>query len=118
MDGRTKRVSLGPVGVKSAAKARREALERQAAPQPEKTAGPPGAVPLLRDFVAGSWKQVHFERYKPSGQRTAYYMLRSQLLTAFGSKPLDRISPARVGQWFDRYSRAAPTAPSTSCSRS
>ncbi len=106
--GRTRRVSLGPVGVKSAAEARREALERQAAPQPEETAKPPGAVPLFRDFVAGPWKEAHFNRCKPSGQQTASGILRRQLLPAFGSKPLDRISPAHVRQWFDRYSRTAP----------
>ncbi len=107
-DGRTKRVSLGPVGVKSAADVRREALERQAAPQPEKTARPPGAVPLFRDFVAGPWKEAHFNRCKPSGQQTASGILRRQLLPAFGPKPLDRIAPGHVRQWFDRYSRTAP----------
>ena len=106
--GRTRRVSLGPVGVRSAAEARREALERQAAPQPKKTARPPGAAPLFRDFVAGSWKEAHFDRCKPSGQQTASGILRRQLLPAFGSKPLDRIAPGHVRQWFDRYSRTAP----------
>ena len=106
--GRTKRISLGPVSSRTAAEARREALARQADPQPEKTAGEAGAVPLFRDFVAGPWKDTHFTRYKPSGQRTASHYLRRQLLPAFGSKPLDRISPAQVGQWFDRYSRTAP----------
>ena len=106
--GRTKRASFGPVSTKSVADARREALKRQADPQPEKTAGTADPVPLFRDFVAGPWKQVHFARFKPSGQRTASGMLRRQLLPAFGPKPLDRITPARVRHWFDRYSRTAP----------
>ncbi len=106
--GRTKRVSLGPVSTKSAAEARREAFRRQADPEPEKTAGKTGAVPLFRDFVAGPWKQAHFDRYKPSGQDTATVLLRRQLLPAFGAKPLDRITPAHVRKWFDRYSRTAP----------
>ena len=106
--GRTKRVSLGPVSTKSAADARREALGRQADPQPEKTAGTADPVPLFRDFVAGPWKQAHFARYKPSGRETASGCLKRQLLPAFGSKPLDRIAPAHVRQWFDRYSRTAP----------
>ena len=106
--GRTKRVSLGPVSTKSTAEARREALGRHADPQPEKTAGATGAVPLFRDFVAGPWKEVHFSRYKPSGQRTASWCLKRRLLPAFGTRPLDRITPARVRQWFDRYSRTAP----------
>ena len=104
--GRTKRVSLGPVSTKTVAEARREALGRHTGPQPEKAAGP--AVPLFRDFVAGPWKEAHFDRYKPSGRKTVSGFLRRQLLPAFGSKPLDRITPARVGQWFDRYSRTAP----------
>ncbi|MCY3755494.1 MAG: tyrosine-type recombinase/integrase, partial [Alphaproteobacteria bacterium] len=106
--GRTKRVSLGPVSTKSVADARREVLGRHADPQPEKTAGPAAAVPLFRDFVAGPWKEVHFARYKPSGQRTASWSLERQLLPAFGTRPLDRITPAHVRRWFERYSRTAP----------
>ena len=106
--GRTKRVSLGPVSAKSAAEARREALRRQADPEPEKTAGPANLVPLFRDFVAGPWKDAHFTRYKPSSRQTASCYLKRQLLPAFGSKPLDRIAPGHVRQWFDRYSRTAP----------
>ncbi len=102
--GRTRRVSLGPVSTMCVADVRREALGHHADPQPEKTAG----VPLFRDFVAGPWKEVHFDRYKPSGQRTASGTLRRQLLPAFGSKPLDRITPAQVEHWFGRYSRTAP----------
>ena len=108
MGGRSKRVSLGPVSAKSVADARREALGRQAEPQPEKTAGPANPMPLFRDFVAGPWKEAYFDRYKPSGQRTASKYLKRQLLPAFGSKPLDRIALAHVSQWFDRYSRTAP----------
>ncbi|MCY4503966.1 MAG: tyrosine-type recombinase/integrase [Alphaproteobacteria bacterium] len=107
--GRTKRVSLGPVAVKSVEEARRECHARQAVgPQPGKTDAAADRVPLFRDFVAGPWKQVHFARYKPSGQDTASGCLRRQLLPAFGAKPLDRITPARIRQWFDRYSRTAP----------
>ena len=107
-DGRTKRVSLGPVSAKSVADGRREALGRQAEPQPDKTAEAANRVPLFRDFVAGPWKKVHFARYKPSGWKTASGVLTRQLLPAFGAKPLDRIAPAQVRQWFDRYSRTAP----------
>ena len=35
-------------------------------------------------------------------------MLDRQLLPAFGSKPLDRITLVQVTQWFDRFSRTAP----------
>ena len=107
---RTKRVSLGTVSAMSVAEARRDALARQADPQPETNAGATNAVPLFRDFVAGPWKRIHFARYKPWGQTTASGYLRRQLLPAFGTSPLDRISPARVRQWFDRYSRTAPGA--------
>ena len=104
--GRTKRVSLGPVATKTVAEARREALGRHADPQPERAAGPP--VLLFRDFVAGPWKGAYFDRYKPSGRESVSEYLTRQLLPAFGSKPLDRITPARVRHWFDRYSRIAP----------
>ncbi|MYE59702.1 MAG: DUF4102 domain-containing protein, partial [Alphaproteobacteria bacterium] len=104
--GRTKRISLGPAATKTVAEARREALGRLVDPQPEKVTAP--AVPLFRDFVAGPWKEAHFDRYKPSGRETASGFLRRQLLPVFGSKPLDRITPAHVRRWFDRYSRTAP----------
>ncbi len=104
--GRTRRVSLGPVGVRSLEEVRRECHARRANPEPEKTAAPP--VPTFRHFVSGPWKEAHFDRYKPSGQRTASGTLRRQLLPAFGAKPLDRITPAQVEHWFGRYSRTAP----------
>ena len=105
---RTKRVSLGPVGVKGVEEVRRECHARRANPEPEEKAVPDRPVPLFRDFVAGLWKETHYHRYKPSGRKTVSGFLRRQFLPAFGPKPLDRISPAHVRRWFDRYSRTAP----------
>ena len=106
--GRTKRVSLGWVGVKSLEEVRRECHARKANPEPEKEARPAHPVPLFRDFVAGLWKEAYFDGYKPSTQRTARYQLLGQLLPAFGARPLDRIGEAAVRRWFERYSRTAP----------
>ena len=106
--GRARRISLGPVSTKTIADVRQESLNRLANPQPEEIAEPEDTAPLFQDFVAGRWKEVHFDRYKPSGQQTASKYLKRQLLPAFGSKPLDRIAPAHVRRWFDRYSRTAP----------
>ena len=106
--GRTKRVSLGPVGVKDIEEVRRECHARRANPEPEGKAGPAQPVPLFRDFVAGAWKEAHFDRFKPSTQRTTRYQLAGHLLPVFGAKPLDRIAEAAVRRWFDRYSRTAP----------
>ena len=36
------------------------------------------------------------------------FQLDRRILPAFGSKRLDRISPAAVRRWFDRRSRTAP----------
>ena len=108
MGGRTKRVSLGSVGVKSLEEVRKECHARKANPEPEKVARPAQPVPLFRDFVAGPWKEAHFDGYKPSTQRTARYQLSGQLLPAFGSKPLDRIGETAIRRWFERYSRTAP----------
>ena len=108
MGGRTRRVSLGRVGVKSLEEVRRECHARRANPERETETAPACPVPLFRDFVAGPWKEAHFDHHKPSTQRSVRYQLSGQLLPAFGAKPLDRISPAHVRQWFDRYSRIAP----------
>ena len=108
MGGRTKRVSLGPVGVKSLEEARRECHARKANPEPVEKTVRTGPVPLFRDFVAGPWREAHFDGYKPSTQRVARYQLSGQLLPAFGAKPLDRIGEAAIRRWFERYSRRAP----------
>ena len=106
--GRTKRVSLGRVGVKSLEEVRRECHARRANPEPERGTAPAYAVPLFRDFVAGPWKEAHFDRFKPSTQRAARYQLAAQLLPAFGAKALDRIGEGGIRRWFEPYSRTAP----------
>ncbi len=106
--GRTKRVSLGAVGVRGLEEVRRECHARRANPEPEVETARTQPVPLFRDFVWGPWKEVHFDGYKPSTQRTTRYQLAGQLLPAFGAKPLDRIGEAAIRRWFDQYSRTAP----------
>ena len=108
MGGRSKRVSLGPVGVKSLEDIRRQCHARQANPKPEEETAPARPVPLFRDFVTGPWQEAHFDGYKPSTRKGIRYQLAGQLLPAFGSKPLDRIEEAGIRRWFDRYSRTAP----------
>ena len=102
--GRTKRVSLGPVGVKSLEEVRREVHARRANPEPEEKP----VCPTFRDFVAGPWKEAHFDAFKPSTRRTARYELAAQLLPAFGARALDRIGKRGIRRWFERYSRTAP----------
>ena len=80
--------------------------EGQEAGARKKTAAP--KVPLFRDFVAGAWKEVHFDSYKPSTRRRARITLERHLGPVFGSKRLDRITTTAVRRWFDRYSRKAP----------
>ncbi|MDE0173054.1 MAG: site-specific integrase [Defluviicoccus sp.] len=107
-EGRTRRRSLGPVSTMSVEEARRACHARRAAgePEPKVPAKPP--APPFRDFVEGEWREAHFGRCKPSTQRTMSHHLERRILPAFGSTPLDRIAPARVGRWFDDYSRTAP----------
>ena len=104
--GRSKRVSLGPVMTKTVAEVRRECHARKA--EPEEAALPARSVPSLEDFVSGEWREARFGRYKPSSKKTARSLLDGRILPAFGSKPLDRIAPARVRRWFDGFSRTAP----------
>ena len=104
--GRSRRLSLGPVSLKTVAEVRRECHARKA--EPEATCAPRRATPLFRDFVEGAWKKAHFEGYRRSTRMGVQSLLDRQLLPAFGSKPLDRIALAQVGRWFDRFSRTAP----------
>ena len=104
--GGSRRVSLGPVSLKTVAEARRECHARKA--EPEATRAPRRVAPLFRDFIEGAWKEAHFEGYKPSTRKGVQSVLDRQLLPAFGAKPLDRITPEQIGRWFDRFSRTAP----------
>ena len=106
--GGSRRVSLGPVETASVAEARRACLTRQAAPEPKDRAARKDALPLLRDFVAGEWREANFDRYKPSTRSSVRSLLDGRILPAFGSKRLDRIAPAEVRRWFDDFSRTAP----------
>ena len=90
--GRSRRVSLGPVSLKTVAEVRRECHARKA--EPEATRAPRRVAPLFRDFIEGAWKEAHFGGYKPSTKKGVRSVLDRQLLPAFGAKPLDRIAPA------------------------
>ena len=106
--GRSRRISLGPVSLRTVAEARRDCLARQVAHEPEKESVPRRRAPSFREIVEGEWKHAHFERYKSSTKKGHRSLLASQLLPEFGSIPLDRIAPARVRRWFDAFSRTAP----------
>ena len=106
--GTSRRISFGPVSTKGVDEVRRECLARLATGEPDDPGNRKRDVPLFREFVEGPWKEAHFERYKPSTRRKARIVLNRWVLPAFGSKPLDRIAPARVRRWFDAYSRTSP----------
>ena len=89
--GRSQRISLGPVSTMAVAEARRACHERRARPEPTKPARAKRAVPLLREFVEGEWKEAHFHRYKPATRRDMLYTLEGRILPTFGSRPLNRI---------------------------
>ena len=107
-DGRSKRVSLGPVSTRSIEEARTECHERRANPEPRKPDRPSRTAPLFREFVEGPWKEAHFDGYKPTTRKTYVALLDARLLPAFGAKPLDRITAAQVRRWFDAFSGTAP----------
>ena len=105
--GRSRRVSLASVTTMGIAEARRECHARMTGPEAAE-AVPVRTVPLFRDFVAGEWKEARFERCKPTTKKGVVSVLEGQLLPAFGSKPLDRVTLVRIGRWFDGFSRTAP----------
>ena len=106
VDGRSRRTSLGAVAARSVDAVHRECHAAIADGAPDGATKP--EAPLFRDFVAGPWTDAHFPKYKPSTRRQARAVLSNQLLPAFGSTPLDRITRAQVLDWFDAYSRTAP----------
>ena len=107
-DGRSTRLSLGSVASRNVDDVRRQCHALMATPDPEHRTKRTCKVPLFRDFVARPWKESHFPRYKPSTRNGVNTVLTSQLVPAFGSTPLDRITPNDVLHWFDAYSQTAP----------
>ena len=103
-----RRVSLGSTMLRSIAEIRRKFEQPGANGKPVGQVMPRRSVPVLRDFVAGPWTEAHFNRFKPSTQKGVRFHIERRILPAFGSKRLDRISPAAVRRWFDRQSRTAP----------
>ena len=109
VDGRAKRVTLGPAALKTVAEVRRECLEIEVTKKSgDRAMSARGKTPTFATFVAGPWKSACFERYKPATRKSVRGSLRTQLLPAFGDLPLDRIDRLRVHRWFDEYSRTAP----------
>ena len=101
-----KKMSFGPVALSKVEDVRRACMESA-------TAGSDFVpchenAPLFRDFVAGPWKTACFDRCKPSTQKGFRSVLNRQLLPAFGSRRLDRITRSMVLGWFESYSRTAP----------
>ena len=100
-----KKLSFGPVALSKVEDVRRACMESA-------TAGSDFVpchenVPLFRDFVAGPWKTACFDRCKPSTQKGFRSVLNRQLLPAFGSRRVDRITRRMVLGWFESYSRTA-----------
>ncbi len=109
--GQNRRISLGPMTLKSVHDARTECLSIQLDGHAVEAGTKPMSgsnMPLFRDYVEDPWKVGHCGRWKPSTRRFVDSLLRSQLLPAFGRLPLDRITPASVDAWFDHYSVTAP----------
>ena len=107
-EGRSRRLSLGPIASRGLDSIRRECHALMARHEPDKTSEAARKAPLFRDFVAGPWKETHLSQYKPSTRQGAHGALRRRLLPAFGSTPLDRITRNQVLRWFDDYSETAP----------
>ena len=105
--GRSRRLSLGPVSLKTVAEVRRECHARKA--EPEATGAPRRAAPLFRDFVEGAWKEAHFEGYKPSTRKGVRVPARPPTPAGLRLEAARPHHPrAQIGRWFDRFSRTAP----------
>ena len=100
-----RRITLGSAALTSVEEARSKCLAIETGAQLDPTEH--GAVPTFREFVWGPGR-VCIDRCKPSTQKSVRWVLNARLLPAFGSLPLDQITPAKVTRWFDEYSRTAP----------
>ena len=94
-DAVARRHTLGPAAQRSVAEARCTCLELQtAARQPALPGRRDGdASPRFRDFIETVWGPAFRDRYKPSSRKGVEADLRRQLLPAFGTVRLERITP-------------------------
>ena len=104
MDRQGKR-SLGPATLLTVDEARRDCLRMQTENTDRKA-----PAPVFADFATGTWRASWSSRCKPSTIRGRDRILKAQLLPAFGSLRMDRITPAHVHRWFDAYSLTWPGA--------
>ena len=104
-DRGARRITLGPTGLTKVEDARRQCVAIDAGARSDLEER--GAAPTFGEFVSGPGR-VCLDRCKPSTQKAERWALRTRLLPAFGSLPLDRITRAHVTRWFDEYSRTAP----------
>ncbi len=105
-----RKMSFGPTTLRTVEDVRRACMEAAASGAGGADDGSREAVPLFRDFVAGRWKADRFDRCKPTTQRNYGGMLKRQLLPAFGSRRLDRITRGMTLDWFEACSRTVPGA--------
>ncbi len=101
--GNGTKVSLGPTMHLTVREARIRCLELLTDGHSRKD-----PVPLFRDFTLHEWQDSWIHRSKPATIGWRQRCLTRQLLPAFGTRRLDRITPAMVHRWFDHYSRTAP----------
>ena len=108
-----RKISFGPALLRKVEEVRRDCLAAAAATINANDEDRRKA-PLFRDFVAGSWTETCYDRCKPSTRRGFRSILNSQLLPAFGSQRLDRITRVRIIRWFEKYSKTAPRSANSS----
>ena len=109
-DRGVRKLSFGPAALRKVDDVRRECLAAATTGDASAGDGSRAPTPLLRDFVAGSWRTERFARFKPSTQRNVEGILRRQLLPVFGSRRVDRIGQRTVIRWFEARSRTASGA--------
>ena len=97
------KVSLGPSMHLTVREARIRCLALLTSRHPRKD-----PIPLFRDFTAHEWRDTWIHRSKPATIQWRERCLKRQLLPAFGTHRLDRITSAMVHRWFDHYSSTAP----------
>ena len=109
-DRGVRKISFGPAALRKVEEVRRACMEEATGTGDADAVACSGKAPLFRDFVAGRWKAECFERCKPSTQKGFRSALNGQLLPAFGSRRLDRITRSMARGWFETASRTAPGA--------
>lgn len=110
VDRKVRRFTIGSPETMSADEARTRALQLRAEHRPKpilKLASDDGPAMTFRD-LSRCLLEARDGVWKPSTVKAVTTYLKAELLPAFGDRPINRLTTAKIAEWFHAYSLRRP----------